>query len=192
MTINSQAAICILIIRFLLTFFNSFFGRIRDDTFRACFNFFNCQCTWLRQVRGLDFTGNCEKRQIDPIVLPHRQALVLFYAEDDLFSVRFLQRDPALPLKRNAGNRKTDTFFCMIAQIYKQHIKLRTANSAEKQQQCAEDQERSVAGERGNNSCSQKRQAEQQRQQPLLQQRRRPRKNLFHGQHRSKTICLCR
>ena len=159
MTINSQAAICILIIRFLLTFFNSFFGRIRDDTFRACFNFFNCQCTWLRQVCGLDFTGNCGKRQIDPIGLSHRQPLVLFYTEDKLHTIYFLQRDPALPLERNAGNRKTDTFFCMIALIYKQYIKLCTADTAEKQQQCAENQKRPVAGECGNDGRGQKRQA---------------------------------
>ena len=109
-----------------------------------------------------------------------------------MITVRSLQCNPALVLKWNAGNCKADTVFCTVALICKQYIKLRTADAAEKQQQCAEDQKRPVAGERGNNSCSQKRQAEQQRQQPLLQQRRRPRKNLFHGQHRSKTICLCR
>ena len=192
MTISRQAVICILIIRFLLAFFNSFFGRIRNDTFRPCFNFLNCQCTKPRQVRGLDFTGNCGKRQIDPIRLPHRQPLVLFNAEDDLFAVRFLQHDPALALKRNAGNRKTNAVLCTISSVHEQHIKLRAADIAEKQQQCAEDQKRPVAGECGNNSRGQKRQAEQQRQQPLLQQRRRPRKEFFHSQHRSKTICLCR
>ena len=111
---------------------------------------------------------------------------------NELFAVCFLQRDPALPLKRNAGNCKTDTVFCMIVPIYKQYIKLRTANAAKKQKQCAEDQKRPIAGERRNDGCGQERQAEQQRQQPLLQQRRGPRKDFFHIQHRSKTICLCR
>lgn len=148
MTINSQAVICILIIRFLLTFFNWFFGRIRDDTYRIYFNFFDCQRTGLRQICFFDLTGNCTDRQIDPIGLPHRQTLILFNAEDDLFTVCFLQSDPALALKRNAGNRKTDTFFCMIALIYKQYIKFCTADTAEKQQQCTENQERPVAGER--------------------------------------------
>ena len=192
MTINSQAVICILIIRFLLTFFNWFFGRIRDDTYRIYFNFFDCQRIVLRQMRFFDLTDDRTGRQINPIGLPHRQPLVLFDAEDDLFSVCFLQNDPALALKRNAGNRKTNAFLRAIAFVREHYIKLCAADAAEKQQQRAEDQKRPVAGERGNNSCSQKRQAEQQRQQPLLQQRRRPRKNLFHGQHRSKTICLCR
>ena len=160
MTINSQAVICILIIRFLLTFFNWFFGRIRDDTYRIYFNFFDCQRIVLRQMRFFDLTDDRTGRQINPIGLPHRQALVLFYAENKLRTIRFLQRYPALPLKRNTGNRKTDTFFCMIVPICKQYIKLRTANAAKKEEQCAENQKRPVAGERGNNSRSQKRQAE--------------------------------
>ena len=109
-----------------------------------------------------------------------------------MITVRSLQCNPALVLKWNAGNCKADTVFCTVALICKQYIKLCAADAAEKQQQCAEDQKRPIAGERRNDGCGQERQAEQQRQQPLLQQRRRPRKNLFHGQHRSKTICLCR
>lgn len=109
-----------------------------------------------------------------------------------MITVRSLQCNPALPLKRNAGNRKTNAFLRAIAFVREHYIKLRTANAAKKQEQCAEDQKRPIAGERRNDGCGQERQAEQQRQQPLLQQRRRPRKNLFHGQHRSKTICLCR
>ena len=109
-----------------------------------------------------------------------------------MITVRSLQCNPALVLKWNAGNCKADTVFCTVALICKQYIKLCAADAAEKQQQCAEDQKRPVAGEGGNDGCGQKRQTEQQRQQPLLQQRRGPRKNLFHGQHRSKTICLCR
>ena len=135
---------------------------------------------------------NCTDWQIDPIGLPHRQPLVLFDAEDDLFSVCFLQNDPALALKRNAGNRKTNAFLCTIALICKQYIKLCAADAAEKQQQRAEDQKRPIAGERRNDGCGQKRQAEQQRKQPLLQQWCGPCKDLFHIQHRSKTICLCR
>ena len=109
-----------------------------------------------------------------------------------MITVRSLQCNPALVLKWNAGNCKADTVFCTVALICKQYIKLCAADAAEKQQQCAEDQKRPIAGERRNDGCGQERQAEQQRQQPLLQQRRGPRKDLFHGQHRSKTICLCR
>lgn len=64
MTINSQAVICILIIRFLLTFFNWFFGRIRDDTYRIYFNFFDCQRIVLRQMRFFDLTDDRTGRQI--------------------------------------------------------------------------------------------------------------------------------
>ena len=109
-----------------------------------------------------------------------------------MITVRSLQCNPALVLKWNAGNCKADTVFCTVALICKQYIKLCAADAAEKQQQRAEDQKRPIAGECGNDGCSQKRQAEQQRQQPLLQQRRGPREELFHSQHRSKTICLCR
>ena len=135
---------------------------------------------------------NCTDWQIDPIGLPHRQPLVLFHAENKLFAVCFLQRDPALPLKRNAGNRKTNAFLPALAFVREHYIKLRTANAAKKQEQCAEDQKRPIAGERRNDGCSQERQAEQQRQQLLLQKWCGPRKELLHSQHRSKTICLCR
>ena len=79
-----------------------------------------------------------------------------------------------------------------IAFVREHYIKLCAANAAKKQEQCAEDQKRPIAGERRNDGCGQERQAEQQRKQPLLQQRRGPRKELLHSQHRSKTICLCR
>ena len=135
---------------------------------------------------------NCTDWQIDLIGLPHRQPLVLFYAEDKLLTACLLQNNSSLSLKRNAGDRKTNAFLCTIAFVREHYIKLRTANAAKKQEQCAEDQKRPIAGECGNNSRSQKRQTEQQRQQPLLKQRRGPCKDLFHIQHRSKTICLCR
>jgi hypothetical protein len=42
---------------------------------------------------------NCTDWQIDPIVLPHRQPLVLFHAENKLRAVCFLQNNSALPLE---------------------------------------------------------------------------------------------
>ena len=71
-----------------------------------------------------------------------------------MITVRSLQCNPALVLKWNAGNCKADTVFCTVALICKQYIKLCAADAAEKQQQCAEDQKRPIAGECGNNSHS--------------------------------------
>ena len=73
---------------------------------------------------------NCTDWQRDPIGLPHRQPLVLFYAEDKLLTACLLQNNSSLSLKRNAGDRKTNAFLCTIAFVHEQYIKLRTANAA--------------------------------------------------------------